>query len=536
MVKNTVVTATTQNMYEFKSPFDMLNNDLNVIYNKIIIDDNINEELSANTQINGKSKDKVAKVLQSMLPINQNISAIELFSIDRGYLYSTVVSGSSERHEHAVWWNTYKNGKSNFVIPYELKVGNKCEHYIIVFREIWMDSKQMSGGIIFYISMTDYENSVIYSGYNKNVNYYIMDNEMNVVYSNNVKTIGMKRENLIEGYLESGYETINNLIIKNKGDMVFAESPSLNGIYTFGVEFNINNYTKKLDLMKIIMCVALALLMIVSLVMTIFVILSMYKKIFNVINIFNDTSFDVNDSKNKIDEVEYLSKNILSMRDKNIEVEEKLAKQIAEIRYYQNVALRMQMNPHFIFNTLQHINVMLFTDNNQDTDATNMISLLSKLIRSAMDITDTKISISREIEYSKQYMELQKIKYSNRLFVNWEIENTVLQYECIPLIIQPLLENSIQYGMRGVLNIKVSIKQQGENVVIIIRDDGAGMSRERLAEVKSWLTDNAKIRTNHVGLYNVNLRHKIIYGDECHMKIQSEKHNGTNITLSFPKK
>ena len=534
MTQGNINTVATQNMYEFKTSFDKINTEIMGIYNSIVSNEEINSALNSGTVQNS-----IARNLKNYIILDPCISAVEYFDIEHSHLYSTMVSGGEEKIEGSPWYAAYKEGHKNFVTSYTEKFANREEHYIIIFREVWANYNRMSGGVVFYINMVNYESQVLVPAIGNQKYFYIADNEGMILYSNKYETIGTKQTE--ETAEKKKVIEDSDIYLSKNGNIVDVSTSSSNDIYTLGLKFNVKEYTKNLRAVKVAILVTTFFLLCMSIFLAVIVAVSMYKRIFNVVKVFNDTTAKVagsdifeTDSQQKINEVDYLLNNIMAVHKRKDEIEDELAKQVIKLKYYRNAALRMQINPHFIFNTLHQINIMLFAKEGGDSRITDMISMLSQLIRLSLDMADIKVSISKEWEYSLLFVELQKMKYNERLKVNCSVDDSALKCMCLPITIQPLIENAVQHGMRKSMTVDIIVKHIQDKIVIEVSDNGIGITPERLAEIRSRLDNPDELRTKNLGMSNINSRYLLLYGDAYTLTIQSVPNEKTTVRIEIP--
>lgn len=534
VTQSNINTVATQNMYEFKTSFDMINTETMTIYNSIVSNDEINIALNS-----GTVRSSVAKYLRNYITLDPCISAVEYFDIEHNYLYSTMVSGGEEKIKSSPWYAFYEDGNKNFVTQYTEKFANREEHYIIIFREVWANYNAMSGGVVFYINMTNFESQVLVPSIGRQKDFYIENTDGMIMYSNKYEAIGTEQTAVAKKRTKAIEDS--DIYISRSKNIVDVSTSSLNNIYTLRVKFNVKEYTKNLRAVKLAIIVTMFFLLCMSIFLAVIVAASMYKRIFNVVKVFNDTTAKVTgsnifetDGQQKINEVDYLLNNIMAVHKRKNEIEDELATQVIKLKYYRNAALRMQINPHFIFNTLHQINIMLFAKEGGDSRITDMVSMLSKLIRLSLDMNDIKISVAKEWEYSLLYVELQKMKYDERLKVNCSIDDSASECMCLPITIQPLVENAVQHGMRGSLTVDISVRRAQGKIIIEVSDNGVGITPERLAQIRNWLNNQDEFRSKNLGLSNINSRYTLLYGDKYSIIIQSVPGERTTVKIEIP--
>ena len=197
-------------------------------------------------------------------------------------------------------------------------------------------------------------------------------------------------------------------------------------------------------------------------------------------------------------------------------------------------ALQSQIHPHFLYNTLESITWTIEAERNDE--AVFMISQLAKLFRISLSKGRTVISIKDELQHAQSYMNLQKIRYKNSFSVTFDVPEELYSYCTVKLILQPILENAISYGVSsmedcGEIRVTGSLKEG--KILLSVIDNGIGMSEEEVALV---LTDSNRIHKHGsgVGLVNVNSRIQILFGKEYGLLVESEPDEGTSVSICIP--
>lgn len=199
-------------------------------------------------------------------------------------------------------------------------------------------------------------------------------------------------------------------------------------------------------------------------------------------------------------------------------------------------ALQAQINPHFLYNTLDSVNWIARM--NRIPEIVKMITALSKLFKLSLSKADKFITVEEELIYIKYYAQIQETRFSDRIRILIDVPESIRHYYIPRFILQPLVENSIVHGLEqkeepGEVHVKGW--EYGDKLFFIIQDNGVGIPEEKL---KSLLQPEAKAN-NHLGLSNVDERIKLLYGQEWGLKIDSLEQVGTIVEVwlskSFPK-
>ena len=195
-------------------------------------------------------------------------------------------------------------------------------------------------------------------------------------------------------------------------------------------------------------------------------------------------------------------------------------------------ALQAQINPHFLYNTLDSIAWMC--ERGRNADAVNMVHALARLFRISISRGHELIPIAKEIEHAESYLQIQKYRYKNQFTYAFDVDQACLGYYCNKITLQPIIENAINHGLDLMVDeghIDVRVYQEGEDIVFTVRDNGVGMSQEL---VDSLLNRTAADRTG-IGIKNVDDRLKIYFGKDYGLRITSELDVGTCVEIRMPK-
>ena len=195
-------------------------------------------------------------------------------------------------------------------------------------------------------------------------------------------------------------------------------------------------------------------------------------------------------------------------------------------------ALQAQINPHFLYNTLDSIAWMC--ERGRNTDAVNMVHALARLFRISISRGNELIPIAKELEHAESYLQIQKYRYKNQFTYTFEVDPACLEYYCNKITLQPIIENAINHGLDLMVDegqITVQVCQEGEDILFRVRDNGVGMSRE---QVDAILHHSPGDRTG-IGIKNVDDRLKIYFGKEYGLRITSELDVGTCVEIRMPK-
>ena len=243
-----------------------------------------------------------------------------------------------------------------------------------------------------------------------------------------------------------------------------------------------------------------------------------------------------------VDELIPLANNMNLMAEQiNVLIEKNIEEQ-KNIQKAEMKALQAQITPHFLYNTFDTI--IWLAEEEKTEDVVKITKAFSDFLRISLSRGHEWITISQELDHIKNYLTIQKIRYADILNYDIEVDEEILDYKIIKLVLQPLVENAIYHGIknkrgRGHLKVTANFTDDTKSsIMFVVTDDGAGFTTERLAEVKNEL-ENASLDAEQLssvyGLYNVHKKLKLYYGKKTEgLVIESEHNKGSKISFVIP--
>ncbi|MFK7865022.1 MAG: sensor histidine kinase [Pseudohongiellaceae bacterium] len=194
----------------------------------------------------------------------------------------------------------------------------------------------------------------------------------------------------------------------------------------------------------------------------------------------------------------------------------------------QLLMLRYQLNPHFLFNTLNAISTLVLS--NATTQANEMVMKLSKFLRYSLDHSSLdKVTLAHELETSRLYLDIEKVRFADRLRIDIDVDAQAEAAYVPTMILQPLIENSIKYAISKTIDggvIKISAHQRFDKLVLVVTDDGPG--------IKGEATKDALVLSKGVGISNIRNRLNEIYGEEYKFTFSDAEPTGLTVTVVIP--
>lgn len=472
------------------------------------------------------------------------LDSIHVYSEKSDNVLSLRGSGNIKEFYDSTWLQSYKDNKDTKTtwtesreIESVYKTGSKN---FLSFYRVVRDNQKSIGAIVINIDM---EKLVQNTGMGDLENIYISDDKGNILYSRETpqikRTISdiQKTENLLASDKKS------SVITKVEGEkMVVARTSSSYNNWNYTSVLPLSQYESKVNILRDIMLLLVVLSVVITLLLSFFISVRLFRPVRNILSILDNPGELANapklEDKESSDEFKYISYNIIKALDHNQVIEEELKQRLVLLKKAQAVALQSQINPHFLYNTLESINWMALTlTKGKNNDVSDMVSSLSGMLRLSLENTDKLIPISQEIEHACCYIDIQKKRYDDKFDVIWQVKEEVLNYKILKITLQPLIENAIYHGIKpmegtGIITIKSTLSE--ENIIIEVSDNGVGMCQEDIELLNNNMNDDYIKENEHIGILNVNQRIKLIYGDKYGLSIDSTIGQGTTVKILMP--
>lgn len=365
---------------------------------------------------------------------------------------------------------------------------------------------------------------------------FILDAEGNIVYHPQQQQLynELQTEN-ISLILEANSDTV--LTGKGKNERLYTLSRSVKTGWTTVDCVNVDELLKESNKAQSIYVLIAAALVIVALFLTRFIagtITSSIQRLRDSMARVQEGDFDIPDvvetSENEIGSLtrsfNVMTRRIRELMDQNVRDQE--AKRKSELK-----ALQSQINPHFLYNTLDSI--IWMAEGKKNEEVVLMTASLARLLRQSISNEDEVVPIAQEVEYARGYLTIQKMRYKDKMEFQIDVDPAIIHINLIKLVLQPVIENAIYHGLKykeskGLLIVKGFMKNG--NAVLQVIDNGVGMDEETLAHI--YDRHKVNYQSNGVGVYNVQKRLQLYYGSAYGITYESKVGVGTTATITIP--
>lgn len=539
-LKNIREEITLENSY-------MFDNSVNIIDRTLMEVDALSSSLASNesTQlytINNVSTDsfKTISRLTKTLPIIYRY-------IDSIYIYSeptdTVIMDNNSIPlsdlSDTDWINAYHavTSPKGTIIP--RSKNNVYPQLITIIKPIYV-ADEKKGAIIMNINAQSIYNSMLYQQYKDGRLFFLVNADNKIIISSELSyfntypdDIGLNTLTIESNPKNSVYEINDKNYVVLSGDSTISD-------YKYISAYPLELYEHKLSTMKLQIIGILLLLMIIIFILAYVASVRSYSPLNEIIS-FLDNSQPPADNIEEEDknELMYIINSIQTHINDKTKMAEILEERMKLLRKSQYDMLQTQINPHFLYNTLETINWMAYNMSNSENPVSKSLINLASFFRNTLT-SGYFVSIENEIKYTKEYVNILALRYGDLFDIEWDIDESILSYTIIKICLQPIIENAVYHGIKQ-KNDKGLIKIKGlcddNNIILIVSDDGVGIEKDALDELNKTLSETSFTNEkSHIGLSNVNQRIKIIFGDSYGIHVESTVGIGTDVYVTIPKK
>ena len=482
---------------------------------------------------------KVAEQFKTLKETRNDIYNIGILGSDGRYMINdryTVMNMHADL-EGQEWYYKAKQGQEVISSSHVQNIVENEYHWVVTLsREIPNLVKPENNGVFFvdlnYSSISNLceEINLGTKGY-----VFILDDQGNLVYH-------PKQQLIYSGLWEENLDTVMNATEKEiyspDGTRLFTISKSeKTGWTVVGVTYmdEMLSGTKRIRVMYYLMAVILiGVAFLLSILLSDMITMPL-RKLRESMKSVENGNFELEIEEPQTgDEISDLFRSFKIMVLKIQQLMEHGIQEQREKRKMELNALQAQINPHFLYNTLDSI--IWMAEDGDTRDVVLMTSALARLLRKSISNKNETVMLSEEIEYTRSYLTIQKMRYKDKLEYEIDVDSSIHHAEIVKLIVQPLVENSIYHGIKNKENGKGMVRIEGryedDEIVIRISDNGVGMTPEQLQHV----FDDRVIDTkrNGVGVQNVQHRIQLYYGADYGLSFESEKNVGTTVTIRLP--
>ena len=463
----------------------------------------------------------VIKQVTQPINIYPFIDSVYVYSSKTQYIISNTFCSTLERFTDRSLISIIAHQES--AVKGRLKY-NKYPYLLSFVTPIYDYFHQPCGSVVVNVNIQQFVNSI--STDNNDFDIYITDQNNYLIYCNDSNLLN---EHFMSNDLSRELDKMKRNV-KSTTIAAATESGEANFLIIQNSKFSPFNDNSIFNVIFIAL-----LLVLFSFILSVFLTIKTFRPIGYIIETLDDDpiNYGVLPINN---EVQYIINKINSTIKEKENIETELEERLQLLNNAYATALQSQINPHFLYNTLESINFLAYDVYNGPNDISTITLNLAHILRMSLDSNDKLIPLSMELSCLQLYIDILKIRYENKCDYTINIPNKYMDKKIMKLTLQPIVENAFSHGIKPLKTkglISIDAYDDGKTMYITVSDNGVGMSNDKYERINNLLSGETIINSKHIGLNNVNDRLKLLYGKEYGVKCTKHQ-NGCEFVISIP--
>ena len=338
-------------------------------------------------------------------------------------------------------------------------------------------------------------------------------------------------------------------LISDHAERVVSVMKSQHKSWQYAFVTELSDYKEEMGAISGFLITSVLVGLLASLIVAYLITVLTYRPMRKIINVINNPKLHWNEKEatKQSNELLYITSSILADRgeaEADEETSEELEERIRALRQAQFRALQFQIDPHFLYNTLETIKWSAVEEMGLGNKVSKMLTKVARLYRLGLENDDVIVTLKEELEFLKLYIEIVRIRFGDSILFHWDIDEGLQDCNIIKMCLQPIVENAIQHGLRPknyLGNITISARYQDECLRICVANDGEDLSDKEMDTLNKTLKTGSGFEESKVGLRNVNERIKLVYGKEYGVSVSRsqvgtdpEEQGSVQVVLTFP--
>ena len=412
---------------------------------------------------------------------------------------------------------------------------------ISYIQPIRLTQMQFLGGIIINLDVDRLEELVVPNAKTDAETLIIVDGRGGVLFSSNRKLLGQKIDS-IPFYRDVDFAGQSFALMENEsGEVLVAAAPSEKFGWTYISAVPLSEYDEYSKSIRAFNISLFFACIIISVFAAFFIALYCYSPVKNILDLLKDPESYAKgfggETGLRKDETHEIALNIVRNLYSNKQMQEEMKGYADIIDKAQLTALQAQISPHFLYNTLENIRWRSIAASKGENEVSRTIMNLSEMLRISLETGNPIITVEEELRNARLYVEILQLRYEDKLKVVWDVDEDVKRCPIVKVSLQPVIENAVYHGIKPLRRqgvITISAKKSGGRLEIQVRDNGTGIQREEVERLNRDMAEKYTLKTDHIGIRNVNQRLKLLMGGDAGLMIQSAENAGTTVTFRLP--
>ena len=492
------------------------------------------------------SVEQVIKLAEAHTTSNNLVSSYYIYSdVNEMLIDNYTALHIDQISPKAKWYDIHK--KEPMVFPYIMV--NHADS-IFVCQPIWSYKGQRSGLLVLDVELQQIRQLLEAQEFDRQGIFFVMDISGQTIYCNeqDYRKWDDATSNEYRGDIAQVGAGETRMFAEHRQRIVSVmKSQHKSWQYAFVTE--LPDYKEEMGAVSGFLLTSVLVGLFSSLIVAYIITILTYRPMRKIMNVINNPKLHWNEEEatKQSNELLYITSSILADRgetEADEEASEELEERIRALRQAQFRALQFQIDPHFLYNTLETIKWSAVEEMGLGNKVSKMLTKVARLYRLGLENDDVIVTLKEELEFLKLYIEIVRIRFGDSIRFHWAIDDSLLSCNIIKMCLQPIVENAIQHGLRPknyLGNITISAQYRDECLRICIANDGEAMADAELDTLNKTLKTGSGFEESKVGLRNVNERIKLVYGKEYGVSVSCdrvgtdpEEQGSVQVVLSFP--
>ena len=497
-------------------------------------------------EVNEDYNEKVSKTVQDVknytLSNNMILSATIYSDVNNMLIDEGGAVRVQSMMEIGKWYDVHK--KIPMTLPYIL-VNNS--NSVFLCQPIWSPRGQRIGLFVLEIAFQQIRTVMESQETDRQGIFFVLDASGQIIYSSN-RTFFKQDEQTIREY-ESDITNVTSgqsQLVTRDSKRVVSVMESQHKSWKYAYVTELPDYQEEMSVNRTFLISSVTVGILTSLIVAYLITVFTYRPMRKIIGVIQNPQLHWNEREatKKSNEMLFITSNILADSDPDSDISEEVGDRIRSLRQAQFRALQFQIDPHFLYNTLETIKWNAVAEMGLGNKTSKMLTKVARLYRLGLENDDVIVPLREELEFLKLYIEIVRIRFGDSIQFHWDIDESLYDCNVIKMCLQPIVENAIQHGLRPknyLGNITVSAWYREERLHICVEDDGQTLNQTELDKLNEKLKTGSGFEESKVGLRNVNERIKLIYGKKYGVSIsdtasvkEGETGDGVRVVLTFP--
>ncbi len=493
------------------------------------------------------SAKEVVRLMEAQLLTNDLVVSASVYSdVNEMLIDEDGATHIDEVWEKGKWYDIHKQDPMFY--PYILV--NRTNS-VFICQPVWSAKGQRAGLVVVDVDLDRIRNLLDSQEVAKQGIFFVVDANSQTIYCNEQKYSTWDKAKQAEYQSDiAKVKAGTTQIFAEHGNRIVSVTGSVHKSWSYAFVTQMPDYKDEINVIRSFLLPSILVGILSSAIVAYLITLLTYRPIRKIINVIKNPQLHWNEKEatKESNELLYITSNIMADMHNAEEISEENSEELEEriraLRQAQFRALQFQIDPHFLYNTLETIKWSAVEEMGLGNKVSKMLTKVARLYRLGLENDDVIVTLREEIDFLKLYVEIVRIRFSDSITFHWDIDESLYDCSIIKMCLQPVVENAIQHGLRphnysG--SITVSATYEDECLRVCVENDGNVMTKAEADKLNEQFRTGAGFEENKVGLRNVNERIKLIYGRKYGVSVQvadqddwADTQANVRVTLTFP--